>query len=136
MTEDLKLAAGPTSVPASSGCACCAPADTAGATSNPAEASAPASSTEVSSEVSDAVSNAEESAAVRASYQVIGMTCGHCVSAVRSELSAVPGVREVDIDLVVGGASTVTVTSDAALELDTVAGAVDEAGYELAGQPS
>ncbi|ABS06047.1 heavy-metal-associated domain-containing protein [Kineococcus radiotolerans] len=73
---------------------------------------------------------------MRSSYAVIGMTCGHCVSAVRSELSTVPGVRAVDIDLVVGGATTVTVTSDAALEHDTVAGAIDEAGYELAGQRS
>lgn len=64
-------------------------------------------------------------------YTVTGMTCGHCVSAVTSELSELPGVERVEVDLVKGGASTVTVTSQAALDRDTVAAAVDEAGYEL-----
>jgi copper chaperone CopZ len=63
---------------------------------------------------------------------VIGMTCGHCVSAVTQELSSLDGVRGVDVDLVAGGTSSVTVTSDAPLETDSVRAAVDEAGYELA----
>ena len=29
-------------------------------------------------------------------FGVDGMTCGHCVSAVTSELSALPGVHDVD----------------------------------------
>lgn len=63
-------------------------------------------------------------------YQITGMTCAHCVSAVSQELSALPGVREVEVDL---GAGTARVTSDAVLPLDEVRHAVDEAGYELAG---
>ena len=45
-------------------------------------------------------------------YDVIGMTCAHCVQAVTDEVSAFSGVRDVDIDLVVGGTSTVRVVSE------------------------
>ena len=63
--------------------------------------------------------------------QVAGMTCGHCVSAVTEELTALPNVTAVDIQLVEGGASPVTVTSEGPLDETAVAAAVDEAGYEL-----
>lgn len=66
-------------------------------------------------------------------YTVSGMTCGHCVQAVTEEVSKLSGVRDVSIDLVAGGESRVTVTSDADLVVDDVRAAVDEAGYELAG---
>ena len=66
-----------------------------------------------------------------ATYQVDGMTCGHCVQHVTDELTALTGVTEVAIDLVAGGTSTVTVTSAAPLEHEAVAAAVDEAGYAL-----
>ncbi len=68
-------------------------------------------------------------------YGVTGMTCGHCVSAVKDELSQVPGVTGVDVDLVAGGTSTVTLTSDTPVDDAAVAAAVDEAGYELASTP-
>jgi copper chaperone len=68
-----------------------------------------------------------------ATYTVTGMTCGHCVSAVTEEITALPGVVEVHTDLVPGGDSTVTVTSDAPLTEQAVRDAVDEAGYELSG---
>lgn len=67
---------------------------------------------------------------VTTTYQVTGMTCGHCVSAVTAELTALPGVRQVEVDLPTGA---VTVTSDAPLPPGDVAAAVDEAGYALAG---
>ena len=63
--------------------------------------------------------------------QVAGMTCGHCVSAVTEELTQLPGVTDVAVDLVAGGASPVTVTSEQPLDDAAVAAAVDEAGYEL-----
>lgn len=63
-------------------------------------------------------------------YAVTGMTCGHCVQAVTGELTALPGVHEVNVDLPTG---TVTVTSDGPLPIDEVRTAVDEAGYALAG---
>ncbi|MEN0128280.1 MAG: heavy-metal-associated domain-containing protein [Brevundimonas sp.] len=64
-------------------------------------------------------------------FGVDGMTCGHCVQHVTTELTALPGVTSVDIALVVGGSSQVTVTSDAPLPDADIAGAVDEAGYVL-----
>ena len=66
-----------------------------------------------------------------ATYQVDGMTCGHCAQSVTEELSALDGVSDVQVELVAGGTSTVTVTSDAPLEADDVAAAVTEAGYAL-----
>ena len=42
-------------------------------------------------------------------YQVTGMTCSHCVSAVTEELSQLDGVTDVAVDLETGRA---TVTSD------------------------
>lgn len=66
-------------------------------------------------------------------YNVTGMTCGHCAHAVTTELQALDGVNDVDVDLVEGGTSTVTVTSEAPLEEAKVAEALDEAGdYKLA----
>jgi len=66
-------------------------------------------------------------------YSVTGMTCDHCVSAVTTELKAVPGVSDVRVELVAGGTSTVTVDSEAPLTDGQLAAALDEAGgYELA----
>lgn len=64
-------------------------------------------------------------------FRVDGMTCGHCVRAVTEELTALPGVTGVDVDLVEGGSSPVTVTSDAPLDDAAVAAAVEEAGYAV-----
>jgi copper chaperone len=61
-------------------------------------------------------------------YQVSGMTCEHCVHAVTEEITALPGVDSVTVDL---GSGAVTVTSEAPLEVGAVRAAVDEAGYEL-----
>ncbi|MEV4540708.1 copper ion binding protein [Micromonospora echinaurantiaca] len=65
---------------------------------------------------------------VTTTYQVQGMTCGHCVSSVSAEVGAVPGVTDVQVDLATG---QVTVTSEQPLDTDTVRAAVDEAGYDL-----
>ena len=65
-------------------------------------------------------------------FTVDGMTCGHCVHAVTTELSALDGVTDVRVELVAGGSSPVTVTSGAPLADDTVAAAVVEAGYAVA----
>ena len=65
-------------------------------------------------------------------YTVTGMTCGHCVDAVTEEVTALPGVTAVDVDLASG---RLTVTSDAPVDEDAVRAAVDEAGYALAGTP-
>jgi copper chaperone len=64
------------------------------------------------------------------SYTVVGMTCGHCVEAVTEEVSAVPGVTTVDVDLASGG---LTVSSTEPVDDDAVRAAVEEAGYQVAG---
>ena len=61
-----------------------------------------------------------------AAYIVKGMTCQHCVSSVREEVSEIAGVTGVDVDLDSG---RLTVTGDASA--DAVRAAVDEAGYEV-----
>ena len=66
-------------------------------------------------------------------YAVEGMTCAHCVAAVTDELSKLPLVRQVRVELVPGGVSAVRVSSAGALDLAAVAEAVDEAGYVLVG---
>jgi copper chaperone CopZ len=63
-------------------------------------------------------------------YAVTGMTCSHCVNAVRSEVSAIPGVAEVDVDLAGG---RVTIKAEPAPSADAVTAAVEAAGYELVG---
>ena len=67
-----------------------------------------------------------------ATFSVTGMTCAHCVSAVTAELTALPGVTAVEIDLQAGAITPVTIISDAELDPAAVAAAIDEAGYELA----
>ncbi|MEU8424233.1 copper ion binding protein [Micromonospora sp. NPDC048835] len=65
---------------------------------------------------------------VNTTYQVQGMTCGHCVSAVSAEVGAIEGVRDVQVDLAAG---RVTVSSEQPLDTAVVRAAVDEAGYDL-----
>lgn len=61
-------------------------------------------------------------------YTVRGMNCDHCVGSVTSQLSAVPGVSDVQVDL---GRGQVTVTGDGPIDDGAVRAAVDEAGYEV-----
>lgn len=67
---------------------------------------------------------------VESTYRVEGMSCDHCVGAVRGELGQLPGVHEVDVDLASG---RVRVVSEAALDTAAVRAAVDEAGYGVVG---
>jgi len=62
---------------------------------------------------------------------ITGMTCEHCVRAVKSELSELPGVEGVDVDLVNGGTSTATVSTSGPLDAAAAREAVDEAGYSV-----
>lgn len=62
---------------------------------------------------------------VVADYTVSGMTCGHCVSAVTEEVSAIPGVTDVTVDLDSG---SLKVVSEAAVDFDRIVEAVAEAG--------
>ncbi|MGP9784475.1 heavy metal transporter [Arthrobacter sp. MYb224] len=63
--------------------------------------------------------------------KIEGMTCGHCVSSVTEELQEIPGVSNVEVDLVVGGASTATIATNKPVENSILEAAVAEAGYKL-----
>jgi copper chaperone len=65
---------------------------------------------------------------VERTITVAGMTCQHCVNAVTTEVSQLPGVRAVEIDL---DAGRVTVASDQPLDDAALHAAVEEAGYEI-----
>jgi copper chaperone len=66
-----------------------------------------------------------------ATYTVKGMTCGHCVSSVKEEVSEVAGVTGVEVDLATG---LLTVDSDGPVDAAKIVAAVEEAGYEVASQ--
>jgi copper chaperone len=61
-------------------------------------------------------------------YTVVGMTCGHCVRAVGTEVGALAGVTDVNVDLTSGH---VTITAELPVTDQQVRGAVEEAGYTL-----
>ena len=66
-------------------------------------------------------------------FPVTGLTCGHCVGAITTELKALPGVTDVQIDLVAGGTSALSVTADNAITDVELTAALEEAGeYQLA----
>jgi copper chaperone CopZ len=60
-------------------------------------------------------------------YSVPGVSCAHCKSAIESEVSGLPGVTSVDVDL---DAKTVTVVGEP-LDDAAITAAIDEAGYEV-----
>ena len=61
-------------------------------------------------------------------YTVAAMHCGHCKTAVTEEVSSVPGVESVVVDL---DSKRVEVTGTA-LDDAAIRAAIDEAGYEAA----
>ena len=61
-------------------------------------------------------------------YSVPGISCGHCKAAIEGEVGKLAGVERVEVDV---EARTVRVEGPAT-EAE-VRGAVDEAGYEVAG---
>ena len=61
---------------------------------------------------------------------VEGMSCGGCAGSVRAELTHIPGVLSVDVDISSG---TVTIASDSPVDDEAIRAAVEEAGYALAG---
>ena len=59
---------------------------------------------------------------------VDGMTCGHCVNAVQTEVGKLDGVTDVAVDLSSG---QVTITADPTPDAGALREAVEEAGYEI-----
>jgi copper chaperone CopZ len=60
-------------------------------------------------------------------YTVAGMTCSHCVLSVREEVSELPGVGTLDVEL----ASGRLIVTGVGIEDDAVRAAVADAGYEV-----
>ncbi|NGO12672.1 heavy-metal-associated domain-containing protein [Streptomyces sp. HC44] len=59
------------------------------------------------------------------SYTVTGMSCEHCAASITEEVSDVPGVTDVVVDL----ASNVVTVHATELDDDQVRAAIVEAGY-------
>jgi copper chaperone CopZ len=95
----------------SAGCSCCSPEG------HPQKATA-------------AVATPGAGAPAPRTFDLEGLTCGHCVQTVEKAVSALEGVESASVDLVAGGRSGLTVAgtvTDAAVRQ-----AVTSAGYSLA----
>ncbi|MGO2664557.1 heavy-metal-associated domain-containing protein [Mycetocola reblochoni] len=66
-------------------------------------------------------------------FQVNGMTCEHCERAVTAELSALPGIVDVQVD---ADSGRVEVTHETPLERAAVESAVEDAGYTVRTWPA
>jgi copper chaperone len=62
-------------------------------------------------------------------YDIVGMTCDHCVRAITDEVSSLAGVSEVHVEL---AAAKVHVTTHEPVTTEQLRAAVEEAGYQLA----
>lgn len=63
-------------------------------------------------------------------FTVAGMTCSHCVMSVTEEVTQVPGVQDIEVDLATG---RLTVVSDVEIDPVAIQEAVQEAGYQVTG---
>lgn len=60
--------------------------------------------------------------------KIEGMTCMHCVGAVKKSLTAVEGVRNVNVDL---DNKTATIEAENIVTDDMLRAAVEDAGYQV-----
>jgi len=68
---------------------------------------------------------------VSVGFGVAGLTCGSCASRVTTAVGAIDDVTDVQIDLVSGGTSTITILSNQPIPSAAVRSAVEQAGYQL-----
>ncbi|TQM09846.1 heavy-metal-associated domain-containing protein [Pseudonocardia kunmingensis] len=61
-------------------------------------------------------------------YTVEGMTCDHCAGSVSSEVTKIPGVTDISVDVKAG---RLTIVSDEPVPASVVEEAVEEAGYTI-----
>ena len=59
-------------------------------------------------------------------FTVDDISCGHCAQAITQEVSSVPGVQQVTVDL---GTKRVSVEAREDVASETITGAINEAGY-------
>jgi copper ion binding protein len=60
-------------------------------------------------------------------FQVPGISCQHCVNAIKQEVSALPGVQQVQVAL---DSKLVTVQHSEAVTTAGIVAAINEAGYD------
>ena len=63
----------------------------------------------------------------KTTFEIEGMSCGHCVKTVRSALEEANGVEVVDVEI---GSATVTL-DESLTDYDTVADVIDDTGFEV-----
>ena len=61
-------------------------------------------------------------------YSVPAISCGHCQSAIEAAVGMVPGVESVHVDI-----AARTVRVEGAAPDTTIRSAIDDAGYDVAG---
>jgi copper chaperone len=61
-------------------------------------------------------------------YTVRGMTCDHCAGSVTAEVTKIPGVTDISVDVKAG---QLTIVSDEPVPASAVEEAVEEAGYTV-----
>lgn len=59
-------------------------------------------------------------------FTVDDISCGHCAQAITREVSSVPGVQQVTVDL---GTKRVSVETPEDVASETITSAINEAGY-------
>ena len=64
-------------------------------------------------------------------FQVPGVSCQHCVNAITKEVSAIPGVQQVQVAL---DSKTVTVEHGEQVSTAAIVAAINEAGYDEVAQ--
>ena len=67
---------------------------------------------------------------MKKTLSIEGMNCGHCTSTVEKALRAVPGMRQVAVDL---ASKTAVVDADASVSDDVLTKTVTDAGFRLVG---
>lgn len=66
---------------------------------------------------------------VEKTYVVPDVSCEHCVRAITTELSAIPGVTDVRVDI---DTKIVAVRYDDSVVEDQIVTGIEDAGYEIA----
>ncbi|WP_040667905.1 heavy-metal-associated domain-containing protein [Nitrolancea hollandica] len=61
-------------------------------------------------------------------YHVPDISCQHCVNSITKELSMVPGVRHINVDL---ATKVVTVEADESVPDTQLRAGIEEAGYDI-----
>ena len=65
-------------------------------------------------------------------FFITGLTCDHCVNAIKEEVGEIAGVTNIEVELVKGGKSTLTIEADRPLTKIDIASEIAEASESYA----